>query len=135
MSQKDNEVLEIEEIPNEHPDKETGRTLYRMPVQGENNYAVIIDTIKYPLLDVSSGGIRISIKAETSIAAKGTISACELILNEETFGGLQGEVVHYSLDDEGSWVCGIKWLNVDRDTEEKIDGMLMYLRKELFKND
>ncbi|OMH25579.1 hypothetical protein [Motiliproteus sp. MSK22-1] len=135
MNRKNGEYLEIEEIPSEPASAEVGRGLYRMPVREGMNFSVIINNIQYPLLDVSSRGVRISVEPETSIAAEDTVPDCRLILDKQVFSKLEGKIIHYSLDDDGEWICGINWINIDTSTEKEISEVLDNLRKELFKYD
>lgn len=135
MKQNNGESFEFEEIPCDALSVEIGRRFYRVPVRKKMNFSVVINATRYPLLDISSNGIRIAVEPTTSIASQDVISCCELVLDEQIFSALEGKVVHYSLEDDENWICGIKWLNIDADTENDIGKILLILRKELFKHD
>ena len=126
------EYLDIEELLTEPLCGESGRSWYRLAVETNANYAVVINNEHYPLLDVSNGGGRISIDPNASLGKTGPIPACRLILDGRELNELTAEVVHYSLDDDGNWICGIRWQDIAPETQKQLDEILLNLRKELF---
>ncbi len=132
MKHKNEDLLEFQEVPGKSEPGYLARESYRVPVRGKERFLLVIGNDTYPLVDISSRGVSISMDATTSIASQGIISDCNIILDEKIFEGLDGEVIHYSIDNDGSWLCGIAWLNIDADTVLKIEETLLAIRNELF---
>ncbi len=133
MQLKD-ESLEFESEPQDevgfpHP---PGRNQFRYQVNNYADFFVDFQSRCYPLVDLSEGGVSISIAARRAISLDGFISHCNLVLGDIVLTGLEGRVVHYSLGHTGSWHCGIEWLNLKPTDSEWLAFILINLRKELF---
>ncbi|WP_428033364.1 PilZ domain-containing protein [Amphritea sp.] len=128
------DTLEFEEISCDSESILVSRKSYRLPIQDRDNNLLEANGKTYPLLDISTEGVCIGIEATSPISSEDIQPSCKLTLGGQSFDGLEGEVVHASLDGDGNWICGIQWLKVDEETLNSIEQMLVKLRKEIFDN-
>jgi|GEM_PF-1410794 len=135
MSQQNGDSIEMVEIAGDPLSVSVTRGSFRISVRGKENYFAVINGASYPLVDIGLHGICITVDAETSIASDDLATGCELHAGEQVFSGLTARTVHYSLDDDSHWVCGIEWQDVDSEFEDGIENILHLLRKELLNNE
>lgn len=126
------DTLEFEEISSDSESILVSRKSYRLQIGDRDTHLLEANGRRYPLLDISTEGV--GIEAANPISSDDIKPSCKLILGEQSFDGLEGEVVHSSLDADGNWICGIQWLKIDDETLKSIEQMLIRLRKEIFNN-
>lgn len=124
--------FELEELPSEQNPEQVARKDYRLRLRDEIDFAVVIDGTSYPLIDASVSGVCIAIDHEAPFEEDDQLDRCSIVLNQQRFDNLQGEVVHKSTNGEGNWICGIQWLDVDKETSKKLKQALFTLRQEMF---
>ncbi|WP_299195846.1 PilZ domain-containing protein [uncultured Amphritea sp.] len=128
------DTLEFEEISSDSESILVSRKSYRLPIGDRATHLLEANGKTYPLMDISMEGVCIAIEAASPISSEDIKPSCKLILGEQSFDGLEGEVVHASLDGDGNWICGIQWLKIDEQTLKSLEQMLIRLRKEIFNN-
>jgi hypothetical protein len=128
------DTLEFEEISSDSESILVSRKSYRLPVQDRDSNLLEANGRTYPLLDISPEGVCIGIEAASPISTEDIQPNCRITLGDQSFEGLEGEVVHASLDGDGNWICGIQWLNVEEGTLNALEKKLASLRKEIFDN-
>ncbi|WP_417222674.1 PilZ domain-containing protein [Amphritea sp.] len=126
------DTLEFEEISPDSDSILVSRKSYRIPVKDRQTSSLITNGSTYPLLDISVEGVCIGIDATAPLTSSDISPECKIVLGQEQFNGLVGEVVHSSLDENGNWICGIQWQNMDNDTVQSLEHALLGLRKEIF---
>ena len=128
------DTLEFEEISSDSESILVSRKSYRLPIKDRDANFLEANGKTYPLLDISTEGVCIGIESASPLSSEDIQPSCKLTLGDENFDGLEGEVVHASLDGDGNWICGIQWLKVDDNTLKSLENKLATLRKEIFNN-
>lgn len=126
--------FELEELPSEPISEPVTRKDYRLKLKQQVDFIVVIDGSNYPLIDASVSGVCIAIKGDAPLEEDDQVSQCCIVLNQQRFEGLQGEVVHKSTNGEGDWICGIQWQDVEKETSKSLKEALYTLRQEMFEN-
>ncbi|MBU2966498.1 PilZ domain-containing protein [Amphritea sp. 2_MG-2023] len=126
------DTLEFEEISSDSESIQVSRKSYRIPVKDRETSLLIMNGSTYPLVDISVEGVCIGIDATAPLTSADITPDCKIILGEQHFEGLVGEVMHSSLDGDGNWICGIQWQQMDEATFTALDQALLRLRKEIF---
>ncbi|WP_261844826.1 PilZ domain-containing protein [Aliamphritea ceti] len=134
MKLTNNDSLEIEQVVEDAESDAVSRKAYRLPLRDKDNYFLEMNGSAYPLLDISVEGACIAILDTPPISADGTKAECKVVLGDQVFEGLQGQVVHTSLDFDGGWICGIHWTDTDELISQSLQQALLALRKEMFEN-
>jgi len=133
MDDKQNkESRDIQENNTGSPLSTIVRKSFRIPLKDKDSFFVIIDGISYPLTDIGPMGICINIKSKDLFSSDLLLSNCDLHLLEKKVIGIDGLVVHCSPGRKGSWLYGIKWQNLDPETEKEIDSIVNGLRDKIF---
>lgn len=126
--------FELEELPAEQSAEPVKRKDYRLKLKGELAFSVTIGNDNYPLIDASVSGVCIAIESDSPLEEDDELMHCSVILNQHRFDGLHGEVVHKSTNGEGNWICGIQWLDVEKEISKELKQALFTLRQEMFDN-
>ncbi len=127
--------IELKEINKDDSLTNIVRKTFRISVSIQHKFFIVIDQTTYPIADINSLGIGISLESDKIFQVGQIFAGCEVTFDNEVFKGLKGEVIHCSPDRENSWLYGIKWLNLDGKTIEKINRVMQRLKEELFKKD
>ncbi len=126
--------FELEELPSEQNSEPVTRKDYRLKLKDQIDFSVVIDGKSYPLIDASESGVCIAIDGEAPFNEDDELAQCSIVLNEQHFNDLKGEVVHKSTNGEGNWICGVQWTEVDKETSKQLKQALFTLRQEMFEN-
>jgi len=111
---------------------ERARSSYRVQVRGQKNFFLVVDSIRYRLLDVGYSGVSIAVESQPALYVDNIFSNCDLILGQELFENLDATVVHITPGSEGTWVCGVSLGNICAGMSSKIEVCLESLREEIF---
>lgn len=114
---------------------ERARSSYRVQVRGQKNYFLVIDSIRYRLLDVGHSGVSIAVESHSALCVDNIFANCDLILDLESFENLDATVVHMAPGCEDTWVCGLSLGNISAGMSSKIEACLERLREEVFSRD
>ena len=144
MKQKDNNGIEIEPWEMEEPKqlspdtpaeqvkkkKKISRHSFRGPIYEVDAIEVLINDQKFDLVDIGSRGIGINLPEADIFSINDTV-AIKLLLHEKSFS-LEGQIKHISSLKSNYHRCGIELINLDQDTEKKLQTFLQTKRVDLF---
>lgn len=105
------------------------RNLFRVPLNGLCEASVQIGEREYLVLDFSGEGIAIRPARGVSNLHPGAIVDMHLALSGEDFD-LKSQVAHFSLDENGTGFWGMRFLEVDRQTQHRLMALYGELRKQ-----
>ncbi|MBI5558857.1 MAG: PilZ domain-containing protein [Deltaproteobacteria bacterium] len=106
------------------------RHVFRLPVDEEDNISVELNGSTYEVINIGTNGVGILVDEENSFAVEQNIGSIRLNLSTGLLH-LQGRVVHVSPRDF-QLICGIEFVQMDPETEEKILSFLRRHRETLF---
>ena len=112
-----------------------GRRDYRVDTGGRSDFFMRMRGASYPVLDAGASGVRILIETDTVLAVDELVPDCELRLGRDIFAGLRGRVVHCTLLDDGHWVSGVEWIDMNVQVTVAMTELLARLRREFFDNE
>ncbi len=115
--------------------EERARSSYRVQVRGQKNFFLVIDSIRYRLLDIGHSGVSIAVDCQPALYVDNNFSNCDLLLGQSSFENLDAAIVHMALGSEDTWVCGITLGNICAGMSSKIEACLENLREEIFSHD
>ncbi len=110
--------------------RETTRKSYRGPVSRSDATEVQIGKKRYRLVDIGSKGIGIALPKPDSLSV-GETYTIKLLLQKQSLE-LKGRVKHLSPSASEHYLCGVELLNLDKDTERKLQSFLQQKREQLF---
>ncbi len=122
--QKNNEDIDSSKIV---------RNSFRIPIESLENIFLVIDKIQYIVFDISPDGIGISPEDNTAFAINEIIENCELHIFDHVFENLKARVVHCSLGSEMTLQCGIQWIDLDRQSADLLNKIVLKMKDELLK--
>ena len=128
-------LLEYVVPANDENFDQSTRSTFRIQVRGRENCFLVIDSIRYRLLDVGHAGVSIAVDAHPSMQVGNYFSSCDLILENNYFENLGASVVHMSPGCDDSWVCGVSLSNICAGSSAKIEACLKTIRKEVFSSE
>jgi hypothetical protein len=135
MHDRSGESLEFYAVESDDELVEFSRASFRVRVVDREGFSLRFGTLSMSLADISIGGVSLLSGDTTAMALGDIISNCELTVEGEHFSGLNGRVVHHSLDGSGRTVTGIQWLDLNPITVKRFQTVLAGLRKQVFKRD
>ena len=135
MYERSGESLEFYAVESDDQLMEFSRAAFRVRVADREGFFIQFGTLNIPLADISIDGISLLSDKETAMALGDIICNCELTVEDECFSGLNGRVVHHSLEGSGRTVTGIQWLDLNPIMVKRFQATLTRLRKHMFKRD
>jgi hypothetical protein len=135
MYDRSGDSLEFYAVETDDELVEFSRASFRVRVAERQGFSLRFGSLSMPLADISIGGISVLSERETALSLGDIISNCELTVEGELFSGLNGRVVHHSLDGSGRTVTGIQWLDLNPITVKRFQTTLAELRKQVFNRD
>jgi hypothetical protein len=111
------------------------RKYFRVPVDRPDQIWVKINNTKYPVRDICLDGVGITLEDPGTFVISQTVTDCELQISDVVLKGLNGRVVHFSLNSGKDWQCGIHWTSLDENAARRIADKLSVLKNELLSND
>ena len=107
------------------------RKHFRVSVKGNSYISVKIHEVKYEIFDISEGGIGILLSPEDIFIAEGDELQTELTI-KETIHNLQGKVAHISPEGPEELLCGIEFINIDKDTKDILAQFVKACKENIF---
>lgn len=132
MGEEYEESIEFQELSYDLQSTDKVRQFFRIPLDGSEKYLVSINQASYPLIDIAHDGVSFGITPESDLMEGDILTDCQLLIGDQTIEPVKAEVVHLSPGSDTEWICGINWLDLDKNAVEKIDGIIQNLRKKLF---
>lgn len=132
MDSQPNAVDEITKDPFLH---KIVRKSFRIPLENNEVNWVQIGEKKYPIRDICLDGIGITLEEAADLSISDTLMDCELHVDGFIIKGLNGRVIHFSLNSGQDWQCGIQWIAIDKESAQKISNKVSDLKDELLKRE
>ncbi|MEN8231902.1 MAG: PilZ domain-containing protein [Thermodesulfobacteriota bacterium] len=114
--------------------QEAMRKNFRINVKGNSDISVKINDAKYEVFDVTDNGIGIIFSPEDILIAVDDELPIELTI-KETSHNLQGLVVHISPQGPEEFLCGIKFIDIDKNSKEILMQYLQTCKEKIFKEE
>jgi len=111
------------------------RNSFRVPVDDADDMWVLIDGTRYPIRDICLDGIGIITEDPSAFTVAQIFMDCELNLAGELITGLNGRVIHFSLNSGKDWQSGIQWIAMTDDARKKITDIVTELKQEFLIDD
>ena len=135
MYERSGESLEFCAVESDEQLVEFSRASYRVRVATREGFYLQFGCLSLPLADISIGGVSLVSNSETAMGLGDIICNCDLMVEDDCFKGLNGRVVHHSIDCDGNTITGIQWLNLSTILVNRFQTKLQHLRKHVFTRD
>jgi len=109
----------------------TTRESFRTPVSGAGTATAQIGDQLFDIDNIGPSGIGIRVAQADMFSVNQELDSIQLILEGSAFH-LKGKVVHITPDGAGKFLCGIEFVDMDRESEEKLLEYHQKSRTELF---
>ena len=106
------------------------RKVFRLPIFDDDDVSISIDGNSFEIINIGTGGIGILIDKEVTFSTDQQLDNIELNLEGRKLV-LQGRVVHIS-PREFQLICGIEFVNMNEEHDEKIVTFLRKNKEHLF---
>jgi len=113
---------------------EIKRKDFRIRVKEDDTVSIKINNVPYEIIDLNDGGIGLRLSPEDILVAVGDELTIELKI-ESLIQTLQGKVVHVSSSGSKDVLSGIEFMNIDKETREKLIQYLQSCRTKTFKEE
>ena len=127
--------IEFQEIKESSRLPETIRKAFRIPIEDHHKVWVLINNKQYPVLDICSGGIGISLDDDSVFTIDQTIENCELTIFNKSITGLTARIIHSSFSGSEAFHCGIQWKDMKETTASQISMIVLKMKEKLLKDD
>jgi len=107
------------------------RESFRTPVISAGTATAQIDDQLFDVENIAPNGIGIRVSRTEIFFVNQELDSIQLILEGNAFH-LKGRVVHTSPNGAGMFLCGIEFVDMDRESEEKLLEYIQKTRTELF---
>ena len=107
------------------------RKYFRVNLKGNNDISVKINDVKYEIFDISEGGIGVLLSPEDIFIAEGDEQQIELTIKEATHN-LQGKVAHISPEGPEELLCGMEFINIDKDKRDILAQFVQACKETIF---
>ena len=107
------------------------RRSFRVPVEFQDDIAVMLDNQTYRVVDISPEGVNIDDKDQASFTDGQLIENFELIIPGSRIKGLTARIVHYSSDTERNWNYGIQWIDMADEAQQQIVAIVLKIKQRL----
>lgn len=132
MNSKSNEFQKAKE---DISSLETIRRAFRVPIEEMGNIFFVIKGTKYKVVDISQGGIGIWREDNSVFTMDEIIENCELHIFDHLFKNLKVRIIHFSPEIAKSKHCGILWIDIDRQSSDKLNEIILKMKDKLLKQD
>jgi len=130
MRKKDMSGIEwIEQ--NETEDTAYLRHFFRLPADESAKMKVRIDGREYQVVNLAYSGVGIRLSQQDVFQIDDHINQVELEIEGKCLSS-QGRVVHVSLDDDESWLCGVELVELDKEGQKVLRDYVDLCREALF---
>ena len=108
------------------------RKHFRVGVKENTDISNKINDVEYEMFDISEGGLGILLSPEDIFISEGDKLQIELTIKETTYN-LQGKVAHISPEGPQELLCGIEFINIDKDIQNIVAQFVQVCKDDLFK--
>jgi hypothetical protein len=127
--------IEFQEIKEDTALPKIIRKSFRVPIEEHENVWVAINKQRYPVLDIGLDGVGISLEKDLMFTIEQAILNCELNIYDVSMKELSGQIVHLTACGDEKWQCGIRWINLEKKTADKIFGIVSKMKDQLLKDE
>jgi hypothetical protein len=110
------------------------RKYFRIDVKDNDDISITINKVPYDVIDVGDRGIGIRLTPEDIFVKVEDELPIELKI-KNVVHNLQGKVVHISPSGPEEFLCGIEFVNIDKESKNKLMTYLQTLREKIFKDE
>lgn len=111
--------------------QEIKRKQFRINVKGNSAFALKVNDVSYDLIDISNTGIGIKLTSEDIFLNVDDELPLEIKAETQVFN-LKGKVVHINPDGPVDFTCGIRFIDLNQDTQTKWVDFLKSYREKIF---
>ncbi len=116
---------------NVRSDSTTIRHSFRVPVEFQDDIAVMLDNQTYRVVDISPEGVNIDNKDQASFTVGQLIENFELIIPGSRIKGLTARIVHRSSDTEKNCNYGIQWIDLADEAQQQIAAIVSKIKQKI----
>jgi len=116
---------------NETEDTPYLRHFFRLPVGESAKVKVRIDGREFQVVNLACSGVGIMVLEPDVFRVDDLFSQVELEIEGKCLSS-RGRVVHVSLDDDESWLCGVEFVELDKEGQTVLNGYIDQCRQALF---
>ncbi|MEA3547383.1 MAG: PilZ domain-containing protein [Thermodesulfobacteriota bacterium] len=116
---------------NETEDTAYLRNFFRLPVDTSAKIKVRIDGREYRVVNLANSGVGIRLLQRDVFQSDDHLNQVELEIEGKCLSS-RGRVVHVSLDDDGSWLCGVELVELDKEGQAVLRDYVDHCREVLF---
>ncbi|WDP89514.1 MAG: PilZ domain-containing protein [Desulfobacter sp.] len=109
------------------------RKSFRVPVGPKSGISAVLGGERYPVADISPGGVRIQGMETADFETDQVIGGCELILPGDKVKRLTARLVHCSSGRNGRRGSGIEWVNMPDPDIERVAAHVSRIKQALRK--
>jgi hypothetical protein len=134
---EENELAEVQKMSATAPSgiaaskDEIIRNSYRIPCVPEDEAEVGIAGKKFSVINLGSRGLGIRLPHVHDFAAGDLIEKFEFRMGGQRVS-LKGRVIHISMEDENTFLCGISLIDLSEDQENILCSLILRRRQQLF---
>jgi hypothetical protein len=110
------------------------RKYFRINVKGNDAFSIKVNNVPYELLEIGDTGIGIKLTSEDIFFTVEDKLPIELKAEDQVYN-FQGKVIHISPSGPEDFLCGIEFMNVDKDTQTKWMNFVQSSREKIFKEE
>lgn len=111
---------------------EIKRKYFRINLRGQDAVSVRVNNVHYEIFDLSDSGIGILVTPEDILLPTGDELPLELTIEGQVHN-LKGIVRHINPAAKNELLCGIQFINVEKQTQEQLVKFLQACREKIFK--
>jgi c-di-GMP-binding flagellar brake protein YcgR len=114
--------------------QEIMRKYFRISVKGDNDVSMRINEARYDVIDVGDSGIGIRLTPEDIFIAAEDELPIELKI-KGVIHNMRGKVVHITPSGPEEFLCGIEFINIDKESKNKLMEYLQGSREKIFRGE
>jgi len=127
--------IEFQEIKEDTSIPKIVRKTFRIPIEDKEDIWVVINKKRYAVLDISLYGIGITLEKDSTFTIEQALLNCELNVFDVSIKKLKGQIVHLTSSKGGKWQCGVRWIDMEKETEDKILKIVSKMKNQLLNDE
>ncbi len=127
--------IEFQEIKEDTSIPKIVRKTFRIPIEDKEDIWVVINKKRYAVLDISLYGIGITLEKDSTFTIEQALLNCELNAFDVSIKKLKGQIVHLTSSKKGKWQCGVRWIDMEKETEDKILKIVSKMKNQLLNDE
>lgn len=127
--------IESQAIKEDNSLPEIVRKSFRVPIEDKDKVWVIMNENRYRVLDICLNGIGIALDKREPFTIEQVFLNCELNIFNVSINKLSGQIVHLTSTKGKNWQCGIQWIDIKKDTADKLFSIVSKMKEQLLKGE